>query len=449
MMRTVRGLQEFVSYLDQCGEIRRIPEPVDPRYEIPALLRRLGEKQAPAILFEKVKGYAMPVVGNLLGTRRRLALAMGVEDGDVIQTLLSSMGKEISPFSIKEGDERVVLPLKNEITIRELLPVLTHYTGDTGPFITTGISSARHPESGITGRGLHRIEIRGDTTAGISLVNPPLSEIYAVHKAQGTRMEIAMAVGVDPAVLIGTVLKAPKGIDKLAGVSGLMGAAVATTRAQTMDIELPAYAEIVLEGYIDPHEDEQGGVLGEVSGCYVDFPSPTIHVTTVSMRRDCIYHGLLPQGCEVDELLALVFGLHIAPPMRREFSSLRDLHFVPGTFCSHMVISMESDDRGEIRRAATMALSFGTVKKVVMVNTDVDVTNPLEVEWAVATRFQADRDLILLSKLKGSPIDPSAQKDFITAKVAIDATRPHREGFEKIGFPEEIQDRVQQIVNNF
>ena len=446
-MRTIRGLREFVNQLDECGEIQRVAEPVDPRYEIPALLNDLGDGQAPAVLFESVKGHTMPVVGNLLGTKRRLALALGIEGGDIIQSLLPKIGKQISPCSQKEDGERVVVPLKNGLTIQELLPVLTHYIGDSGPFITTGITSARDPDSGVTGRGLHRVEIRGNTIAGISLVNPPLSDIYAAHKTRGTHMELAVAVGVDPVILIGTALKAPKGIDKLAAVGGLTGTAVATTPAQSIDVEIPAYAEIVLEGHIDPHEGEKGGILGEVSGCYVDFPSPTVHIATVSIRRNGIYHSLLPQGCEVDELMALLFGLHIVPPMRREFASLREIHFVPGTFGSHLVIAMANDDCGEIRRAATMALSFGTVKKVVMVNTDVDVTNPLEVEWALATRFQADRDLILLPGLKGSPIDPSSQAGFLTAKVGMDATRPSRERFEKIRFPNEIQDRVQQIVN--
>jgi len=446
-MRTTRGLGEFINHLDQCEELQRIAEPVDPRYEIPALIHRLGGMQGPALLFENVKGYPLPVAANLLGTRRRMALALGVADGDLVQALLPRLKTSIAPCTADKHEERVVTSIKKGTAIQNLLPVLTHYAGDSGAFITTGITSAKDPGSGVAGRGLHRIEIRGDAAAGISLVNPPLSEIYALHKQQGTRMEVAIAVGVDPAVLIGTVLKTPKGTDKLAGAGGLTGEAVATINAESVDIEIPAYAEIVLEGFIDPHEDEQGGILGEVSGCYVNFPSPTVHITTVSMRRDCIYHGLLPQGREVDELLALVFGLHIVPPMRREFPSIREIHFVPGTFASHMVVSIESDDHGDIRRAATMALSFGTVKKVVMVNADVNPTDPLAVEWAMATRFQADRDLILLDGLKGSPIDPSAQTGFVTAKVGIDATRPSRNGFEKIRFPDEIQDRVQQIVN--
>jgi 2,5-furandicarboxylate decarboxylase 1 len=447
-MRAMNGLTAFLSTLDDLGELRRIQAPVDPRFEIPAILDQLCRVDAPAMLFENVKGHAMPLVANLLGTQRRLALALGIEAGDLVDQLLSKVDQTISPFKLTEENDRIVFSLDKANAIQEILPVMTHYRKDSGAFITTGITSARDPRSGIVGRGLHRIEIRGNATLGIALVNPPLSEIYAFHKAEGSRMPVATAVGVDPAILIGTVLKAPKGMDKLAAVGGLMGAAVATVDAQSVDVDVPAYAEILLEGYIDPQEGEQDGLLGEVSGYYMNFPSPAIHITAVSMRREAVYHGLLPRGAEVEQLLALVYGLNIIPKLKREFPMLVDVHLLPGTCGSHLVMSMQSDDHGDIRRALTFALSFQSVKKAVVVNGDVDIHDPLEVEWAMATRFQADRDLIVLSGLKGQPIDPSSGDDFRSAKIGIDATRPSAHEFEKIGFPDEIQDRVSEIINS-
>lgn len=446
-MRTLNGLKEFIYYLEGLGELRKISMPVDRHYEIPAILHQLGGNSEPAILFERVKGYTMPVVGNLMGTQRRMALALGVSEEDIVQAKGLNLEKKISPFLLNDENERVVLSLKKESDIQEILPVLTHYEKDSGQFITSAITSARDPFTGIMGRGLHRIEIRGKTRLGISLVNPPLSNIYAAHKAQGTRMDVAVAVGVDPAILIGAILKAPEGIDKLAAAGGLVGSAIATVNAQTSDLEIPAYSEIVLEGYIDPNEDEQESILGEVSGIYVGFSSPTIHVTTVTMRRNAVYHGLLPRGAEVDQLLAFVFGRNIIPRMKRDFPSIIDIHFTPGTFGSHIVMSMDSDDRGDIRRAATAMLTFSNVKKAVIVNNDVDIRNPLEVEWAMATRFQADRDLIVLPGIKGSAIDPSSGAGFMTAKLGIDATRPGRKGFEKIQFPDEIQSRLPYSFN--
>ncbi|MCG8552371.1 MAG: UbiD family decarboxylase, partial [Desulfobacterales bacterium] len=362
-MRTLSGLKEFIYYLEGLGELRKISAPVERHYEIPAILNQLGGKDAPALLFERVKGYTMPVVGNLLGTQRRLALALDISEDDFAQGTGLNLEKKISPFLLKEENERVVLSLNEESDIQEFLPILTHYEKDSGPFITTAITSARNPVTGVMGRGLHRIEIRGKTHLGISLVNPPLSNIYAAHKAQGTRMNVAVAVGVDPAVLIGTILKSQEGTDKLATAGGMVGSAIATVNAQTTDLDLPAYAEIVLEGYIDPKEDEQDSVLGEVSGNYVGFSSPTIQVTTVTMRRNAVYHGLLPQGAEVDQLLAFSFGLNVIPKIKRDFPSIIDIHFTPGTFGSHVVMSTSTDDRGDIRRAVTAMLSFSNIKK--------------------------------------------------------------------------------------
>lgn len=446
-MRDIRGLKEFIDQLDELGELQRISVPVDPHFEIAAVLDQINGAGAPAVLFEKVKGHAIPVVGNLLGTEKRMALALGVEKGDVIQHLQDNLEKRITPFLITEENERVTTSLSKDNVIQEILPILTHYARDSGPFITSAVTSAKFPNSDVVGRGLHRIEIRSNTTVGISLVNPPLSDIYEHHKAVGTPMEIAIAVGVDPAIMLGTVLKAPKGVDKLASVGGLMGGAVATVRANTVDVEIPAFAEIVLEGYIDPKEGEQGGILGEVTGYYISFPSPTVQITSISLRRDAIYHSLLPRGSEVEQILSFVWWLKIIPKMKQEFPSMRDLHFVADTCGSHIVMSTSGTDRGENRRALTMALSFSNVKKAVMVDGDVDIRNPLEVEWAMATRFQADRDLIVLSDVKGQPIDPSAGPEFITSKIGIDATKPDRENFDRIQFPPEVKNSVASIVN--
>ena len=446
-MRTLRGLREFVDHLDGMGELQRISVPVDPCFEIPAVLDRISGEKAPALLFEKVKGHAIPVVGNLLGTEKRVAAALGVDEGDVIEHLQGKLEKRITPFLITEENARVTFSLAEDNAIQDILPILTHYAGDSGPFITSAITSAKYPDSDVAGRGLHRIEIRSNATVGISLVNPPLSDIYEHHKREGTPMEVAIAVGVDPAVLVGTVLKAPKGVDKLANVGGLMGGAVATTRANTVDVEIPAFAEIVLEGYIDPKEGEKGGILGEVSGYYISFPSPSVHVTTISLRQDALYHGLLPRGSEVEQILSFVWGLKIIPKMKREFPSIGDLHFVAGTFGSHVVMSTSSADRGENRRAVSMALSFSNVKKAVIVDDDVDIRNPLEVEWAMSTRFQADRDLIVLSDVKGQPIDPSAGPEFISSKIGIDATMPDRVNFDRIRFPDGVESRLANIIN--
>lgn len=439
MARALGGLREFVTCLEERGDIRRITRPVDLKYEAAAILFKMSREDAPAVVFEKIKGHTMPVVGNLLGARRRLALALFTDEDVILQGLLPNRERRVDPVLRDAESNRTVIPVREAFDIRDHLPILTYYIGDSAPFITCGIASARDPRDGGMRRGLHRLEIRGGVELGISLLNPPLADLYAAHRKAGTRMEIAVAVGVDPAVLVATVLKMTGDADKFVTAGGLTGEGVVLMKAVSADLDIPAQAEVVIEGYIDPTQGEKDGVLGEVSGYYLAFPSPTIHITAVSLRKDPLFQAVLPQSLEVDHLLSFVYGLNIIPKMKSDFPSLLDFRFTPGTFGSHAVMSIDSENHGEIRRALTMALSFPNIKKAVAVNDDVDPGDPLAVEWAIATRFQADRDLIVLSGMRGEFIDPSSGPEYQTAKVGFDATRPSRTGYEKIGFPEDLR----------
>jgi 2,5-furandicarboxylate decarboxylase 1 len=290
------------------------------------------------------------------------------------------------------------------------------------------------------------MEVRGKNTLGISLLNPPLADIYAHHRREGKKMEIATVIGVPPAVFIASIFKVPRGIDKLSVAGGLQGEPVETTTARTVDVDIPAHGEIVIEGYIDPRDKEEDGTLGESSGYYMAFgKSPTIRVTGFRYRKGAFYHAIVPWAREVDSLLYLVHGLDFIPKMKREIPSLRRIQLVPMTFGSHVVMSIDTDNKGEIRRALTLALSFTSVKKAVMVDVDVDPEDGQEVEWALATRFQADRDLIVIPELRSQPIDPSARwtgAGFLSAKLGLDATCPKKEGFEKVDVPEEVKRRL-------
>jgi 2,5-furandicarboxylate decarboxylase 1 len=451
-LKTHRTLRDFVKVLRKEGELLSLSKPFDPKYEISAVISELGKRKAPALLFRKAKGFEISVVGNLFGTIRRLSLALGLEEERLLEDVIPRLEKRIPPVSISEDPADWVSMPKGKVDLLKVLPALTHYSKDSGPYITSGISSARDPETGVTGRGLHRMEVRGKDTLGISLLNPPLADIYAMHRKADKKMEIATVIGVPPAVFIASIFKVPAGTDKLSVAGGLMGEPVETTMAETVDLDIPARGEIVIEGYIDPKDKEEDGTLGESSGYYMAFgKSPTIHVTGFKYRKGALYHAVVPWAREVDSLLYLVHGLDFIPKMRKEIPSLRRIHLAPMTFGSHVVMSMDTDHKGEIRRALTLALSFTMVKKVVVVDVDVDPQDGQEVEWALATRFQADRDLIVIPELRGQPIDPSSKwtgEGFLTTKTGLDATRPKKEGFEKVDVPEEVKRRLSPVLKD-
>jgi 2,5-furandicarboxylate decarboxylase 1 len=452
LVKAHRTLRDFIKVLRQEGELLSLSKPFDPKYEISTIISELGKRKAPAVLFRKAKGFEISVIGNLFGTVRRLALALGIEEDRLIEDVIPRLENRITPVLISENPAEQVRVPTGKLDLLKILPALTHYSKDSGPYITSGISSARDPKTGVTGRGLHRMEVRGKNTLGISLLNPPLADIYAMHRKEGKKMEIATVIGVPPAVFIASIFKVPPGTDKLSVAGGLKGEPVETTMAETVDLDIPAHGEIVIEGYIDPRDKEEDGTLGESSGYYMAFgKSPTIHVTGFKYRKGALYHAVVPWAREVDSLLYLVHGLDFIPKMRKEIPSLRQIHLVPMTFGSHVVMSMDTDHKGEIRRALTLALSFTMVKKVVVVDVDVDPQDDQEVEWALATRFQADRDLIVIPELRGQPIDPSSKwtgEGFLTTKMGLDATRPKKEGFEKVDVPEEVKRRLSPVLKD-
>lgn len=441
------GIKGFIKYLIENGELLTLSTPLSPKFEISTILSELGKKEVPALLFEKVKGHSFPVVGNLLGTKERLSMALEVDQENLFEDALSKLEKRIPPVLVKDRSPKEVITQKGKIDLLKLLPILTHYAQDSGPYITSGITSARDPKDGTIGRGLHRMEVRGRNELGISLINPPLSEIYAQYKKENRKMEIATVIGVDPAILIASISKIPRGTDKLSVAGGLRGEPVPMVKAETTDIDIPANAEIVIEGFIDPKGKEKDGTLGESSGYYMTFSkSPAVHVTAISYRKGAYFHAIVPWGLEVDNLLCLIHGIDFLPKMKREIPSLKQIHLIPGTFGSHAVMSIDTDNKGEIRKALTFALSFTNIKKVIVVDEDIDPEDDREVEWAMATRFQGDRDLIVVPDLRGQPIDPSSKEGFLTAKIGIDATKPRKEGFEKVDVPVEVRQRLAPIL---
>ncbi|MBM4339882.1 MAG: UbiD family decarboxylase [Deltaproteobacteria bacterium] len=444
------GIKSFIQTLKAQGDLISIVTPLDPKYEISALLSELGKKEAPAILFEKVKGHRLPVLGNLLGTRGRLSLALGIEPEKLFDEFPKKIEKRLPPVLVNDASAKEVIKKGRGMDLTKILPALTHYAKDSGPYITSGFSSARDPETGVIGRGLHRMEVRGKDRLGISLLNPPLAEIYGKYKRKRQKMEIATVIGLDPLIFIAAILKAPVGLDKLSIAGGIRGKAIPMVRAENVDLEIPAFAEVLIEGVIDPRGKEEDGVLGESSGYYMGFSkSPAIQVKAITLRENAIYHSIVPWSLEVDNLLYLVHGLDFIPKMKREIPSIREIRLIPGTFGSHAVMSLDTENRGEIRRALSLALSFTNIKKVIGVNTDINLQDDQELEWTLATRFQADRDLIVMTNMRGQPIDPSSGDGFLTAKMGLDATKPMLEGFEKVGVPEEVRKRITPVLQKY
>ncbi|MEW6487446.1 MAG: UbiD family decarboxylase [Thermodesulfobacteriota bacterium] len=435
-------LRETVDTLRERGRLLEISVPLSPVHEAAAVLAVAGQRGEGAVHLSRVGAHPVPVVGNLFYGRELLAWAMDVEEPDLPGELARRLARHVPPRVVKAGAGAPVLECAepDDRPLEDIFPLLTHCREDSAPYVTTGMVSALDPESGTVARGIHRMELRGPRDLGVALVNPPLSDLYARAKARGEPLPAAVVIGVDPLTFASFALRGAAGVDKLAVAGGLRGRPVDVVAAPFTGIPVPARAEFLLEGEVDPSEERPDGPLGEVGGYSLVFPgTPTFRVRRITHRAAPLYHALHPTGPEGDLLLAVVSEANTAPRVRSLFPFLRELHFVPGTCGLCVVARLDPAPREQIRGLLLQLLTLGVVKKAVAVAADVDPSDPGRVEWSVATRCQPDRDCLILSDLKALPIDPSCPAPFRTSKLAVDATGYERAGGRR---PAEIEPRA-------
>ena len=261
-------LRSFVTALESADELTRVNAELSPQYEVATAVKMLAQKQRKAVLVDKVKGYNVPVVGNLLGSARRLAIALDVNEEDLPATYLEGRNKPVKPKVITSAPVQEVV-IDSGIDILGTMPVLTHHQRDAGPYFTSAFIVAKDPETGVRGLGIHRVQVKDRDTVGIFLANPPLSDFLAKAEKQDKPLEIAIVSGADPIMYFTSPQYAPQGVDKYDIAGGLAKAPIELVKCKSVDIEIPAHAEFVLEGYIIPHHREQEGPFGMNSGLLV------------------------------------------------------------------------------------------------------------------------------------------------------------------------------------
>ncbi len=442
-------LRAFLDALD--GALLRVPQELSPEHEMAALLRAV-EGRGLTVLFERVAGHpGARVAGNLLVTRRHVAIALNTEERHLEATYLKRKAQAQTTRTLPPEEA----PVKEEVLTADgpllsALPVLTHYERDAGPFITAGTVFAKDPETGRRGFGIHRMMVKGERRLGIFLANPPLAAYYARAEARGEPLEVAVALGVHPAVLVGAVVpENPTGPDKLEVTGALLGAPLELVPAETVDVEVPARAEIIIEGRVLPGHREPEGPMGENTGYYFTNHSPVLEVTAITRRRDFIYPALCPWGADVDVLFALAGGTELLGRLRALVPEVVDLELSPGTPGFSAVIAVRPCSPARVRRLIGLALHLDRrLKVVIVVNDDVDIRNPREVTWALATRFQPDRDTVIVPGLEGYVIDPSVGNTGVTAKLGLDATRGPGPEFDKITMPAAAIAKAEAVVES-
>lgn len=416
-------------------QVKVVNKEVDPTFEITGLLSHLErQRQFPVVQFNRVCGSRLPVLINLFGTYDRVALAMG--SPSVWQAIVDQSEFEVNPIAPHESKDAPVkdIVLTGKDADLSVLPITVHNALDAGKFICSGATIVKEPLTGQHNLGIYRHQLQGSQQLGY-FVNPSHHGNYVrVHYEElNEPMPVAIAIGHHPAMLMAAGSQTPGigGEYELAG--SLMGESMGLVRAETQDLLVPAEAEIVVEGHILPGHKQDEGPFGEYPWYYTGTGDrPVITVTGITMRKDAIYQDINAAHPEHNTLGMIPKAGSIWRRVKDSVPHAKAMS-LPISGCSrlHCYISIKKRADGEPKQAAFAALAAeANLKLVVVVDDDIDVFNEEEVLWAVATRFQADTDMIVMPNCLGAHLDPSAyditrlKHGAMDTKIIMDATKP-------------------------
>jgi 2,5-furandicarboxylate decarboxylase 1 len=452
---TDQSMRGFMSLLEQRGDLQRVTRPVDPRFELGAVLAL--RDRGPALLFENVAGGTMPVIGNLLSTRARFADALGVAGERLDDLCLRALAHTIPPVMVEDApvQERVH---QDGIDVGKLLPVPTWFERETAPYITAGVIIAKDPETGRRNVSIARLRLEGGARlmAGIAR-NHHLYLMAEKARALGRKLEIAVAVGNHAAVLLGSQLYLGLGEDECDRIGGLLGEPLRLAKCKTVDLEVPAAAEIAIEAELDPNGMIAEGPVSEFHGFYADYgPGIAATVRCITQRKDAVYQAILAGYASEHCLLgAIAIGATLCQALQRMIPAVRRVFITPGGMGRlHAVISMHRPKLGEGKRAILLALGqVNLLKLVTVVEDDIDPEDPQQIEWSLAARFRGDEDMIVIPGVKADRCDPVHEHLTVTKIGLVAATRPgdgdsgSRSEFARP--PLEIFERVRRELDRY
>jgi 4-hydroxy-3-polyprenylbenzoate decarboxylase/2,5-furandicarboxylate decarboxylase 1 len=432
----LKDMRSFLNILEEQGDLVHITKSVSPRFEVAAGIRKTSDIQGPALIFDKVIGSFMPVVGGLYAARRRIILGLETSESEIHKKITQGLRNHIQPRMVSDAPCKEVI-LTGKDADFGYLPICTHNRKDAGPYITIGLAFARHPEYG-NNVTISRIQIFDGKTAGVRSVIPHhLAVYFASAEKQGKPLELAITIGNDPYVTLCSQISGAIDLDELNVAGGWMGEPVDLVKCHTNDVAVPATSEIVLEGELIPGERRMEGPFGEFPGYYQGTMDQAVFsLKAITHRRNPIYLTALTGRPSTDNhvLTQVPKEAIIYDRLRQICPSIRDVCITKGGAGMHLVVSIRPTFATQARDVMLAAFnSAGTRSKlVIVVDDDIDVRNPEQVEWAIATRFQADQDVVIIPRQFAMALDPSAPGLRTGAVMGIDATRPFGKDFAEV-----------------
>lgn len=423
---------------------------ISAKYEITAVLKELEKKGSPLVIFKNIKNYKMPVISNVLASRQRIAMSLGLDNEREFLELYSKyIGRRIEPEIVKNGIFETNYYDEKTVDLTKTLPIITHFNCDGGPYITAGVVIARDPDSGVHTCGLHRLQLKERNKLGISLHSRKrMWEFHRRAEEKGKPLPAAIAIGVHPIVTIGSLAFLPYNDSKYDLIGGLLGEPLQVVKCKNIDVLVPAWTEIIIEGEILNEVREPEGPFSEFTN-YVTGRSTrnVFKVKALHHRDNALYHSINPAlSADHNTIMAFHRECDIFSTLLRTVPNVKAIH-VPISGCGIFTcyISIKKTAEGEPLQAIFTTLAEDhCIKTVVVVDNDIDIFDEQEVLWAISTRVQGDKDIIITPQNMGmgDMLDPSTDELYRSSKIGIDATKPLS------GFPQkvEVDDRIRKRI---
>ncbi len=413
------GFRNFIEQLQKSGELTRITKPVSTEYEIASIIEALGEKP---VFFEKVKESSMPVVAGLISSKDLIARSIGTTKAELLPKLSAAIQKPVAPKLVEKGECQEVVEKNVDLTE---LPIMKFTEKDGGKYIDSAVAIVKDPETKNRNMCFHRLMLKDKNHFVPRIVEDRGTD--TILKKAGGELDIAFCIGNSTSVLLSAATSLPKGVDELGMANALEKTEL--VKCKTIDLEVPKDSEIVLEGRITKEKTAEGPFL-DLTGIEDRIrQQPIVEIKCITYRKEPIFQTILAGRNEHKFLM----GMPKEPTIFNEVNKVcqcKDVYITPGG-CSwlHAVVQIHKQNPDDGKKAIAAAFEgHKSLKHCVVVDEDINIYDPHDVEWAIATRFQADKNTVILSNQPGSSLDPSGDlsegKKATTAKAGLDATAP-------------------------
>ena len=414
-------------------KIIQIDKEVDPVYEATQILKQYPKD---TVILNNVKGFDMPVVSGICNTREKIADSLGCKVSEITLKIIDGMNNPIPVTKFIDPKEEYSAK-RVDLT---KIPILTHYKRDAGAYITAGVVIAKDPDTGVQNASIHRMLVLDKKTLAIRIVPRNLYTYFQKAKDKGKDLQIAIAIGMDPSTLLASTTSIPIDADEMEVANAFKNGELTLVNCKG-GLKVPD-ADIILEGSISVSETHEEGPFVDLTDTYDHIrDEPVINLTKMYIKKEnAMYHAILPAGFEHKLLQGLPQEPRIFSAVKNTLPTVQNVVLTEGGCCwLHAAVSIKKQTERDAKNVMMAALAaHPSLKHVVVVDNDIDIFDPQDIEYAIATRVKGDRDIMIVPNVRGSSLDPVAESDGTTTKIGVDATKSLKtlEKFERVSFGE-------------